>query len=124
MKRLIILFVALSLSGCMSLPFNPFSDDGGIEVEAQIGKTNEKVTGVKAEEVSLVKKETTAEFVVEDSKYGSITATGNIQVDEQVPVWVWLLAILGWLLPSPQEIWSGLGKLAWSLRKFFSKDNP
>ena len=114
MKQLTLLFVALSLSSCM---LNPFSSDG-ISVDAQVGKTNEKVTGVKAKEFSLVKKETTAEFVVEDAKFGNITSKGNITIDEQVPIWIWLLALLGWVLPSPIEIWRGLGKMMINLKHF------
>ena len=120
MKRLTVLFISLLLSGCISLSsLNPFSSPEGIKVDAQIGKTNEKVTGVKAEEFSLVNKTNNAGTVVEDSRYGSIS--GNISIDEQVPVWIWLLALLGWLLPSPSEIWKGLGKFMWDIRVFFKK---
>ena len=118
MKRLLVLFVALSLSSCMSIPWNPFSDDGGIEVDAQIGKTNESTTGVKADEFIVGSKETTiAETVIEDTKIGTITAT-EVSIDEAVPFWIWLIAILGWLLPSPREIWKGLGNLILNTKKF------
>jgi hypothetical protein len=50
------------------------------------------------------------------------TVTGVTQTTEQAqtraetiqtynanpPVWVWLLLVLGWLLPSPGEIWRGI----------------
>lgn len=121
MKKILVILLALGTSGCVSLPFNPFSDDGGIEVEAQIGKTNESTTGVKSDELVVGSKETvTAEAVIEDTKIGTIKAT-TVTVEEQVPSWVWLLMILGWLLPSPQEIWKGLGKLAWGIRAFLGK---
>lgn len=114
---LVLPLLTLLLTSCVSLP-NPFSDNGGFEVDAQVGKTNEKVTGVKTDELVIGNKKTnTAEYVVEDSKYGTIKAT-TVKVDEQVPAWIWLLAILGWLLPSPQDIWNGLGKLAYSIKKF------
>ena len=120
MKRLVVLFIALSLSGCVSLPFNPFSSDDGLSVEAQVGKTNEKVTGVKTDELVVGNKKTnTAEYVVEDSKYGTIKAT-TVKVDEQVPAWIWLLMVLGWLLPSPQEIWKGLGTLMINIKRYFT----
>jgi len=123
MKRIAIIIISLSLTGCASLPsfLNPFSSDEGVSVEAQVGKTNEKVTGIKSEGDTVVgmKKTNTAEYVVEDSKYGSIKAT-NVNVDEQVPVWIWLLMVLGWLLPSPQEIWKGLGTLMINIKKYFT----
>ena len=109
--------LALLLTSCVSLPLNPFSDDK-LEVDTQIGKVNEKVTGVKSDELVIGNSETTtAEYVVEDSKYGTIRAT-TVEVDEQVPVWVWLLMILGWLLPSPTEIYKGLGNLMVGIKKY------
>ena len=112
--------LALLLTSCVSLPLNPFSDDK-LEVDTQIGKVNEKVTGVKSDELVIGNSETTtAEYVVEDSKYGTIRAT-TVEVDEQVPVWVWLLMILGWLLPSPTEIYKGLGKLLINIKRFIKE---
>jgi hypothetical protein len=108
----------ISLSGCVSL--NPFASDGGIEVDAQIGKTNEKVTGVKADEFSLVNKTNNAETVVEDSKIGTITATA-VNITEQVPFWIWFIAILGWLLPSPTDIYIGLGKLLINIKRYIKE---
>lgn len=114
---LVLPLLTLLLSGCMS--FNPFADDGGIKVEAQVGKTNEKVQGVKAEEftVSKVEETTTADTVIEDTKVGTIQAK-EVAIDERVPFWIWLLMIIGWLLPSPQEIWKGLGTLFINIKKY------
>jgi hypothetical protein len=33
---------------------------------------------------------------------------GTQIINEEVPPWIWLLMILGWLLPSPQEIYNGI----------------
>ena len=117
-KSVSIVLLMISLSGCISL--NPFSDDGGIKVDAQIGKTNEKVTGVKADEFSLVNKTNNAETVVEDSKIGTITATA-VNITEQVPFWIWFIAILGWLLPSPTDIYIGLGKLLINIKRYIKE---
>jgi len=81
MKLLTALLLTITLSGCS--PFgivgSMLTDDApSLDVDTQIGKTNEKVTGVKAEEFSLVKKETTADTVVEDAKIGTISATGEM----------------------------------------------
>ena len=123
-KRIaIILLLTLQLGACISLPFNPFSSgDKGISVDAQIGKTNEKINGVKADKFSLISKETTAETVVENSKIGTITATGNVTLDERVPFWIWFLVILGWLLPSPSDIYIGLGKLLINIKRFIKNE--
>ena len=116
---LVLPLLTLLLTSCVSLP-NPFSDDK-LDIDTQIGKTNEKVTGVKADELVIGNKKTnTAEYVVEDSKYGTIKAT-TVKVDEQVPAWIWLLMVLGWLLPSPSEIWKGLGNLFINIKKFIKE---
>ena len=112
MRRLLVVFVALSLSGCVSLPsvLNPFSDDK-VSVEVQAGKSNEKTTGVK------VTTNTEAGNIIDDANIGIIEAS-NVSIDERVPFWIWLLMIIGWLLPNPQEIWKGLGNLFINIRKF------
>ena len=113
MKLLTALLLTITLSGCS--PFgivgSMLTDDTpSLDVDTQIGKTNEKVTGVKAEEVSIGKE------VIE---VGNVV--GDVSIDEQVPAWIWLLAILGWLLPSPSEIWKGLGNLAYSIKRFIKE---
>ena len=117
MKKLFILLLAISSSACVP-SFNPFSDEG-LKVDVQAGKTNEKTTGVKAEEFSVSKVEdtTTADTVIEDTKVGTIEAD-EVSIDERVPLWVWLLVILGWILPSPAEIYKGLGNLIIKTRDF------
>ena len=122
-KLVTTILLILSLTAC-----SPMGILGGLvsdtpSIEAQVGKTNEKVNGVKADEftVSKVTDTKTAEHIVEDSKIGTITATGDVTIDESVPVWVWLLLILGWILPSPIEIYRGLGNLFINIKKFIKE---
>ena len=120
-KLVTTLLLILSLTAC-----SPMGILGGLvsdtpSIEAQVGKTNEKVNGIKADEVALNKKTNTAEHIVEDSKIGTITATGNVTIDEGTPVWVWLLLILGWILPSPIEIYRGIGNLFINIKKFIKE---
>ena len=98
MKRiLLILALSMPLTGCygtiasMLLP----SDDSGLEVNAQAGKQNnqEKTTG--------------ASFKDDVISGENVSVT---KIEEGVPPWIWLLAILGWMLPSPMEIGRGIGK--------------
>ena len=104
------------LSGCVSIPsvLNPFSDDK-VSVDVQAGKSNEKTTGVK------INTNTEADTIVEDAKIGTIDAN-EITIDERVPFFVWLLMILGWLLPSPTDIWNGLGKFLINAKKYIKGD--
>lgn len=60
----------------------------GPKVEAQIGKENTKVIGF-------------SEQVAGDKKIVEKAETVTIQ---QTPPWVLFLLVLGWLLPSPNEI--------------------
>ena len=99
MKRiLLILALSMPLTGCygtiasMLLP----SDDSGLEVNAQAGKQNnqEKTTGASFKE--------------------DVISGENVSVVKNlngVPPWVWLIAILGWVLPSPFEIGRGIVKI-------------
>lgn len=120
-KIITSVLLVLSLSGCVSLP-NPFSSDGALSVDVQAGKTNEKTTGVKAEEfsVSKVEETITADIIIEDTKVGTIEAK-EVSIDERVPFWIWLLMIIGWLLPSPQEIWKGLGELMINIKRYIKE---
>ena len=120
-KLLTALMLTITLSAC-----SPFGMITGMfsstpDVDVQVGKTNEKVTGVKAEEVSIGKEEIMAEEVntSEDSVVGNVK--GDVSIDERVPFWIWFVAILGWLLPSPSEIYKGLGNLAHSIKRFIKE---
>ena len=86
-------------------------------IEAQVGKTNEKTVGIKAEEIALNKETRTAEHIVEDSKIGTITG-GTITIDESIPWYYWVLLVMGWMLPSPGEIYRGIGNLFINIKKF------
>jgi hypothetical protein len=92
-KYLLIVLVSLLLQGCSALDFlsavNPLGSDGTeVNANAQIGAENtQQVVGNQE----------------------TITAHSVVQQEIQdIPPWVMLLLILGWLLPSPNEIFHGL----------------
>ena len=93
MKRIILLSIVLLLTGCSALDImsavNPFSSSGTeVNSNAQVGAENtQQIVG--SQEVI------TAQSVVQ-------------QQIQDIPPWVMLLLILGWLLPSPNEIFHGL----------------
>ena len=116
-----LLIIMLSACSPLGMVTGLFKSDVP-SVDLQVGKTNEKITGIKASEIVVGNKENkTAENIIEDSKIGTITATGNVIVDEKVPMWVWALMILGWLLPSPSEIYTGLGKLFINIKRYIKE---
>ena len=103
MGRFKIILISLLLSGCVSwLP----GIGGGTSVAAntQVGAQNNqaavvgKIEGDTKVEAKEIGKLTKAEQAIE-------AAQVSIQ---NLPPWVVLLLLLGWVLPSPMEIWVGL----------------
>ena len=91
--KYILLLLPLLLTGCSALGLiSSVVPDGGTDVNAnaQIGAENtQQVVGQQNSS------EINAESVVQNTI-------------QDIPPWVMLLLILGWLLPSPQEIFSGM----------------
>ena len=123
MKLLAALLLVLTLSAC-----SPFGMITGMfsstpDVDVQVGKTNEKVTGINTDEfaISKIEDNTKAEEVnrAEDTVVGNVK--GDVSIDERVPFWIWFVAILGWLLPSPSEIYKGLGQLFINIKRFIKE---
>jgi len=114
-----VLLLALLLTGCSSLASFIPGLGGGTNVAAntQAGKENNQ-TGVVVGEVRTGK--------VEARDIGKLTqadqAISAKVVDiTNVPPWVVLLLILGWLLPSPKEMWDGLWNIPNKIRGKKSK---
>ena len=103
MKNVATLFLILLLSGCLN-PMSLLTGGGGPNVAAnvQAGAENNQ-TGVQVGDIT--KAETVYSGVAPSGSVGSL----NIS-NQDIPVWVILLLILGWVLPSPREIWIGLLK--------------
>ena len=103
-KTLLFMLITVTLSGCMLSSLIP---GGGTNVAAntQIGKENNQ-TGVQVGDVK-------------ENKMGDVQSIGKMSQAEtaidaanvtinSLPPWVLLLIILGWILPSPMEIYRGL----------------
>ena len=106
-RYVVLLISVLSLNSCALWDFIKPSD--GISVDTEI------VAGDKSEEIAtgavVGKKETT------NNTADAINQTFN-SVNEQYPWWVVVLLILGWVLPSPSQMWKGLvSLLPWKKRK-------
>ena len=98
----VLLGLLLLLSGCL----NPLSLLGGggpnVAANVQAGAENNQ-TGAQVGDI--LKADTINSGVSPSGSVGSF----NIS-NQDIPVWVILLLILGWILPSPREIWVGLLK--------------
>ena len=106
MKRLALtLPIVFILSGCL----NPMSLLGGggpnVAANVQAGKENNQSVIDNSSDVS-------GETVtVDNSQVSSAGPIESVKVlNQDIPMWVIILLILGWMLPSPREIWRGFLK--------------
>ncbi|AYP28093.1 hypothetical protein HWB26_gp33 [Lentibacter phage vB_LenP_ICBM2] len=103
MKPLAPLTLILLLSGCLGNPLSLLGGGGpNVAANVQAGAENNQ-TGAQVGDIT--KAETVYSGVAPSGSVGSL----NIS-NQDIPIWVILLLILGWVLPSPREIWVGLLK--------------
>ena len=113
MKRLTLLVLCgiTLIQGCTALGLvkavMPGNSGTSVNANAQVGKentqqvvANQQNTKIEGENVNVSQKET--DTSINTSKVDSL-----VQNNTNVPMWYLLLLVLGWLLPSPQEIWAG-----------------
>ena len=109
MNKIILLILVLLLQGCESMtPIGMIKNafrfggaaKGGIEVSPNIGKE------IKDED-SVVK----VVGETSDIKAEKITGGINKTTIQEIPMEFMLLMVLGWMLPSPSEIWRGFTNL-------------
>ena len=113
MKRLTLLVLCgiTLIQGCTALGLvkavMPGNSGTDVNANAQVGKentqqvvANQQNTKIEGENVNVSQKET--DTSINTSKVDSL-----VQNNTNVPMWYLLLLVLGWLLPSPQEIWAG-----------------
>jgi len=106
---LLLLLVLISMPSCSKLGGLSFLTGGGPNVAAntQIGKTNNQTIGTTTNVAPTATIRPNARVDNIDQR----TTTTKVSTDSvekvvvnEVPMWVILLLILGWLLPSPGEI--------------------
>ena len=117
------LVICLLLSGCGLSSLGLLSGGGGptINSNAQIGKENrQSVMSVEQTEEITAGRDVVQTEIVKEVETGTVE---NLDItNTNVPPWVILLLILGWLLPTPTEI--GRSIMDFILRLFGRKDNP
>jgi len=111
------LLVALLLSSCGLSTLLPLGGSGGptVNSNAQIGAENRQ-------SVMSVENTTSAgrDIVTKEVETGKVENLDIINTN--IPPWVMLLLILGWLLPTPTEMIRGF--MNFILTLFGRKDNP
>ena len=98
---IVLVVLAILLSGCSPLSMLSSALSPTPAVDVQAGKTNEKTVGAKIDTGDSVEGETVTVHKAE--KFANVTATELIH-DERVPWYIWILVVLGFLLPSPASI--------------------
>jgi len=110
MKKLYLtLALLVALSGCL----NPLSLLSGgssgptLNANVQAGKENNQSAVDQSRDIS-------GENVSVNQSSGNFSLGGEVDsvkvLNQDIPMWVILLLVLGWVLPSPKEIWVGLLK--------------
>ena len=113
MRLALALTLVLFLGGCLS-PLGLLSSFGGgggsgtsVNANTQIGKENTQSAIDQSRDIS-------GENVNVNQSQGAFSVdgdAGNVKVlNQDIPMWIILLAVLGWMLPSPIEIWRGFLK--------------
>jgi len=113
------LVLTLLLSGCGLTSLLPFGGSGGptVNSNAQIGAENRQAA------VSVEQTTSAGRDVIQTTKEVETGKVENLDItNTNIPPWVILLLILGWLLPTPTEI--GRSITDFVLRLFGRKDNP
>jgi len=117
------LVLTLFLSGCglSTLMSLGGSDGPTVNSNAQVGKENKQAVITYEDETN-----TSAGRDVIQTEVIKEVETGKVEnldiINTNIPPWVMLLLILGWLLPTPTEIARGFVNFVLTL--FGRKDNP
>jgi len=95
----------LLMAGCSGSPLSLLTGGGpNVAANVQAGKTNSQTVGTtNVTEQKLVRPKARNIRQTADTNQVRSDSVETVVVNE-VPVWVVLLLILGWLLPSPNEI--------------------
>ena len=111
------LVLCIFLSGCGLTSLLPFGGSSGptVNSNAQIGAENRQ-------SVMSVEQNTTAGRDIVSKEVETGTVENLDIINTNIPPWVILLLILGWLLPTPTEMIRGVTYFV--LRLFGRKDNP
>jgi len=115
--------LTLFLSGCGLSTLLSLGGSGGptVNSNAQIGKENrQSVMSVEQSEEVSAGRDVVQTEIIKEVETGSVGSLDIINTN--IPPWVMLLLILGWLLPTPTEI--GRGIMNFILTLFGRKNNP
>jgi hypothetical protein len=105
------------VSSCSKLPLGLLSGGTNVAANTQVGKTNNQTVGTTKntdQEITVTKLEGTVKQSNDENKVNT-DFVENLNITD-TNMWVILLLILGWLMPSPHEIWNGFLRLIRTIR--------
>ena len=120
------LLLVLFLSSCGLSTLLPLGGSGGptVNTNAQVGKENKQaVVTYEEETVTSAGRDVITTEVIKEVEAGPIEKL--LISNQNIPPWVMLLLILGWLLPTPTEIGRGIMNFILALfgRKMYNGKN-
>jgi len=95
----------MTLTSCSSLSPLSLLTGGGPNVAAntQLGQENEQTVGLRTSNEQQIVRPNARDITQTADKGVKAGAIDNVTV-QNIPPWVLLLLVLGWLLPSPGEV--------------------
>ena len=105
LRLLLLLLVLTSIASCSKGALGLLTGGGtNVAANTQLGRTNNQTIGTTDNTEQTIQFDS-AERVSQSDDNNKVRAE-NVQtvVVNEVPVWVILLLVLGWLFPSPNEI--------------------
>ena len=118
-KAIILLLCIIPLSGCLGTGFVVSKLMGGgkssgptVNADVQVGKNNTKalVSNSESTDTKAGDNATITNTKVESQLAPSGSVDSINVMNQDIPLWMILLLVLGWILPSPIEIWRGFLK--------------
>ena len=98
------LALCVALAGCGALPLGMLGGGPNVAANVQAGRENRQ-TGVGFEE----RVEAGRDVIQKEVETGQVeTLTVN---NQDIPPWVLLVALIGWLLPTPTQMGNAIGQL-------------
>jgi len=101
----LVLSGLMTLTSCSSLSPLSLLTGGGPNVAAntQLGQENEQTVGLRTSNEQQIVRPNARDITQTADKGVKAGAIDNVTV-QNIPPWVLLLLVLGWLLPSPGEV--------------------
>ena len=109
---LLLLLALMLMAGCSGTPLSLLTGGGpNVAANTQLGETNQQVLGT-SETTKVDVKDVQGTVQVSNDKNEVSTDSGSVVVNKtEIDPLLLILLVLGWLLPSPQEIARGFVNL-------------